>query len=107
MPQAHTRNRQDMEKLIDDGSSVMLPDGRIITRKDDLPDEAALAAGDRCRLEAERDRLKKVIGGHAAELKEVEKKIATLPAEPKAEPDAKGDGKPDMNVDGKGEKPLK
>lgn len=40
-------SRADMERIItQEGGSVLLPDGRLVTRVEHLPSEAALAKGD-------------------------------------------------------------
>jgi hypothetical protein len=49
------------ERLVADiraGGSVMLPDGTVVTRVEDLPGEAHLAKGDLARLQAEAERLR-------------------------------------------------
>jgi hypothetical protein len=78
MPVGFTRTRADMEKAIADGGSVQLPDGRIVSRVEDLPNESDLAASDDARMEAEEKRLQAVVDGHTAELKKVQDRRATL-----------------------------
>lgn len=42
-PNPHRLNREQMHAIIDQGESVMLPNGRIVVRKEDLPGEAEIA----------------------------------------------------------------
>lgn len=40
------RSRQELENIIARGESVLLPDGRVVTRKEDLPSAVELAGDD-------------------------------------------------------------
>jgi hypothetical protein len=87
MPTTFTHDHAEMSKRIAEGGSVMLPDGRLVTRVEDLPDPGLLAEGNRLRLEAERNRQQKIADDAQASLKRVNDQIAALPKEaPKEAP---------------------
>lgn len=69
------RTRAEMEKLIKEGNTVGLPDGRRIARIEDLPSESVLAAGDRDRLQVEHDRLEALGTANQKELDAVKKQL--------------------------------
>jgi hypothetical protein len=79
MPSQFSLDRPEMEKRIREGGSVMLPDGRIVSRVEDLPNPADIAANDRVRLEAERDRLQSVVDDHQRQLRTVNDRLGALP----------------------------
>jgi hypothetical protein len=100
MPQTFTRSRADMEKHIGTGGSVQLPDGRIVTRVEDLPAESELAAGDEARLQAEVDRLQAAHDDSARQLDAAKRKLAetrrvTRAAAPRADAGADQGGQAD------------
>jgi hypothetical protein len=46
------RTRTELERIIERGESVILADGRVVTRKEDLPSEVDLAGDDIVRRQA-------------------------------------------------------
>lgn len=104
MPADFVRDRAAMEKHIQGGGSVMLPDGRNVTRVEDLPDESLLAGQDVERHQAEVDRLQVAHDDSKTKLDAAQKKLAAAqknqPAAPAPKanagnvgPQSKGDGK--------------
>jgi hypothetical protein len=75
-PNPHRLTREQMNRKIDDGESVMLPDGRIIDRKADLPGDAdlALMAGDTAAAAIAEDDLEERIAQDRARLDVLKKR---------------------------------
>ena len=79
MASGQTLTREQMERAIDEGGSVLYQ-GRILTSKEQLPSEAELAKGDANREEAARRELQAQIARLSAELSLLQ------PAAPEAAP---------------------